>query len=114
MSSLTNFFFRKIPLFKFLPDLFHGPFSGGFYGIFNLFRMNKYFRELVCQYFFICESQEGFHKENAFLFQIFHVVLDIFRIGRHQRTIIVIAGTFRFISLIRNTRIEDEVLSLLD
>ena len=53
--------------------------------------------------------------ENGFsAADFFHVVLDVFGIGGNNRTVIVIVGILKFITLIEKSRVEDKVYLLVD
>ena len=43
-----------------------------------------------------------------------HVVLDILRVGGHDRAVVVVVGLFKFIPLVRNRRIENVFYAFVD
>lgn len=59
--------------------------------------------------FFICQCQEWADKFNITIYDGIYVITDIFCIRRYDWAIIMVISTFKFCTLIRNTRIEDEV-----
>ena len=114
MGCISDFLLRKIPLFKLFADFFDGPVPGRFHGIFNLLRVYKNLSQLIRKNLLIRKGEEGLHKENALFLEIFHIVFDIFRIGSYHGAIVVVSRARSFVSFVRNTRIENELLSLVN
>ena len=114
MGGISNFLFRKIPFLKLLADFFNRPVSSRLHGILNLLRVHKNLCELIREDFFVRKGEEGLHKENALLLEIFHIVFNVFRIGSNHGAVIVIASSGGLISFIGNTGVENEFLSLVD
>ena len=54
------------------------------------------------------------HEIDATMYDCINVVLDIFRIGSYDRTIVVVIRICEFVSLKRNTRVKDMFYSLID
>ena len=114
MRGISNFLLRKIPFLKLFADFLYRPVSGGLHGILNLLRMHKNLGQLIRKNFLIGKGEEGLHKENALFLEVLDIVFDIFRIGSHHGAVVVIARTWSFVSFIRNTGIENELLSLVN
>ena len=114
MGGISNFLFRKIPFLKLLADFFNRPVSGRLHGVFNLLRMDKNLSQLIGKNLLVGEGEEGLHKENALLLEIFYIVFNVFRIGSNHGAVIVITCSGGLISFIGNTGVENEFLSLVD
>ena len=54
------------------------------------------------------------HEIDVTMYDCINVVLDIFRVGSYDRTIVVVIRVCKFVSLKRNTRVKDMFYSLVD
>ena len=90
VGGVPDFFLRNL---EFLPEDFH---------------------QAVCHDFFCCQGKKRIHKIDMPLDDLVHIVLDIFRVGGDNRAVVMIVGIRKFISLVRNTRIENPVHILPD
>ena len=65
------------------------------------------FRELLRYFIKIIKGHERIHEVDILLFNVLDIILDYFRIGTNDRTIVVIARILILDHLIRNIGIED-------
>ncbi len=63
---------------------------------------------------FIFKGHKRILKLYASISDVFYIITDIFTVRRHDRTIIMIAGTRKLFSFIYNTRIKNIIDSLFD
>ena len=55
------------------------------------------------------QIEEGVHKGDVLFFQRFHIVFDGLRIGGDDGTVIMVIGSFFFLYLIEDARIENRL-----
>ena len=72
------------------------------------------FDEAVCHDLLAGEREERVHEADRRVTELLDVVLDILRVGRHDRAVVVIDCAREFISLERNARVENELHALAD
>ena len=60
------------------------------------------------KYLLVREGQEGIHEADRGIPQFFNVVLDVLRVARHDRAVVVIDRIGEFIALVGNAGIENE------
>ena len=75
--------------------------------------IRKNFYKLVRKDLFTFQRNERIHEMNGRILQIIHIVFNIFRVGSYDRAVIMIDGSFEFISLVRDAWIEDELHVML-
>ena len=112
IKELDNFFTFFADIFlglhHFLPC---GRNSGSDFGFRNI---REFLAQTFCENFLIFKRKERIAEINVFRYQFFYIIFNIFGIRRYNRTIIVIVGLINFLMLIRNTRVEDELYTLLN
>ena len=91
-------------------------FPGSMGCCFDLFCRNifKHFDKTVCKDCFRRKCHERIHKFNARIFQFVHIVLDILRIRRDDRTVVMIDCIRELITLIWYTGIENKFHTFFD
>ena len=95
---------------------FHPSFVGSIPDFF--LRNPEFFREdfdqAVRHDLFACQCKERIHEINLSLYDLVHIVFDIFRIGGNDRAVVVVVRIRKFIPFVWNARVEDPVHILTD
>ena len=74
----------------------------------------KYLYQTVCQDRFGRKCHKRIHKLDARIFELIHIVLDVFCIRSNDRAVIMVDCIRELISFIRNTRIENKFHTFFD
>ena len=74
----------------------------------------KHLYQTVCQDCFGRKRHKRVHKFDIRVFELIHIVLDVFRIRSNDRAVVMVDRIRELISFIRNTRIENKLHTLFD
>ena len=73
----------------------------------------KHLYQTVCKNCLCGKCKERIHKGDLRVTKFIHVIFDIFRIGGNDRTVIMVYCIRKFVSLIRDTWVENKFYTFL-
>ncbi len=74
----------------------------------------QFFHQAIRNRLLTFQGQERMDKVHLAVYDGVDIVLDILRVGGNDGAVIVVIGVFKFLSLIRDTGIENPMYSLVD
>ena len=113
MRRRADLLLGEIPLLKLLADLLEGELADRTDRILDAVRVDEDLHELVRADLFVRQREERLHEEDGVVLQVLDVINDVLRIGGDHRAVVVIARIRRFVPLVRNARVPDELLAVL-
>ena len=109
LKRLLAFFFNVLMYgIHFLPCLVSGFLHLGFRDI------RENLSQSLCNDLFRGQGQERIHKGNGRIVKLVHIVLNILCIRGNDRAVVMVDCIREFISLVRDTRIENEFHTIFD
>ena len=97
--------------FKFLPSFRYGITDFGFRNVEILLKAGD---ELLGEYFLIRKGHKRIQEFYLTARNFIDIILDVLRVGRNDRAVVVVVCIRKFITLVRNRRVENKVNVLVD